>query len=113
MVATNQDIGGSEEPYYEGDSLEVTFDILADDGSSKDLSDASAEWVLQSSSGTILSSADAGVSIDVVQSNSTVVLTLDSGATDDLSGTYDHYLRIQDGNSQVTVTTGNFTINGL
>lgn len=110
MVETEQDVGGDAEPYYEGDSLKLTFDVNNRDDTDKNLDGASAEWELKNSTETLLTDSDTGVSTTVDEANNNVVIKLDAGATDGMAGVQEHFLRVDDGTDIVTVAVGSFVI---
>lgn len=110
MVATEQNVGGEKEPYFEGDSLKLTFSISTVSGNDKDLSTATATWKVESDTETVLTDSDSGVTTVVDDANSEITISLSSGVTDGMAGIYDHYLRIDDGSDTVTVTIGDFVI---
>lgn len=112
MAEDNQDIG-DDETYYEGDALEVTFNI-DEDGSTKDITGFTPKWYMKDKQGgqTIIDHNTTGVSLSVSDgSGGKVLLTIDGGVTDGESGKHFHLLRVEDTSGRpVTTTTGDMVI---
>jgi hypothetical protein len=112
MAKTQQDIGTTD-PYHEGDSLELIVDV-DEDGSDKDLTQASVSWTVAHRLGAspTLSDSDSGVSASVTDAAAgEVTVTIDSGVTDGLAGRYQHELRVTDLNGDTAVVAeGRFRI---
>jgi hypothetical protein len=114
MTATDQHVGTDADPYYAGDSLELTFDVDQPDGTAKDLTGATVSWAVASRPGDTpaLDDGDAGVTLTISDAaNGEVTVTVDAGATSDLSGLYYHELEVEDASGAVdTVARGEFTV---
>lgn len=114
MTSTAQDIGGDADPYFAGDSLEITIDVDEPDGSVKDLTGASVAWGVarDPGDGTVLTGATTGVSVSITDAaNGEVTVTVDAGVTDDLAGAYVHELEVTDvASDQDTVMRGAFKV---
>lgn len=112
MASTDQHVG-IDEPYHEGDTLELLVDV-DDDGSDKALHQASVDWVLSEtpSSTPVLDDSDSGVSATVSNGSAgEVTVTIDAGVTNDLAGHYQHEVRITDkSGDKAVVTEGHFRI---
>lgn len=107
------------EDYTAGESLVFPFDITKPDGSAKDLTGATAEWLLLPSEDSddadaLLTDSDTGVSLsfDSPRTDGEITLTIARGETDGWGdNVYHHELRI-DGDSQGRqIWDGNFPIN--
>jgi len=113
MVATNQDIGGSDEPYYEGDTLEITVTVT-EEGSAKPIDGATIEWALAKDAGgtETLTEGDTGVTTAITDAaNGKLEVVIDEGVTDGLSGIYEHEVRLTDSTGDKSVVTkGSFSI---
>lgn len=115
MTSVNQDVGFGDNPYFEGDSLEMTVTVR-EQNNRKDLSGATVEWVLyddeQDPTQTILDDGDAGVIANVTNaSEGEVTITINAGITDGEVGQYEHELRVTDSNGdKKVVTIGRFHI---
>lgn len=114
MTKLNQDVGGPNDPYYAGDSLEITISVDDANGNNKDLSGASVSWVVAEKPGgsAVIDGSTTDVSVSVTDAAAgEVTVTVGNGVTDDLVGSYYHELEVTDSAGDVdTVMRGRFDV---
>lgn len=114
MTKLEQNVGGSDDPYFAGDSLEITITVDDADGNDKDLSGASVSWALAEKPGgaAVLDGSSTGVTVSVTNAaTGEVTVTIAGGTTDDLVGSYYHELEVTDSAGDVdTVARGRFDV---
>lgn len=99
MTSVNQNIGSSTDPFYSGDTREITVTVTDKAGAAVDCSSVTIVYALDTaphSGGTpLVSKTTAGGDFTIGgASNHEVTFTLDPADTADLSGTYYHEMEI-------------------
>lgn len=112
MTKTRQNVG-EDEKYYSGDTLVIKTTVESDDGSSKDLTDASVKYGISDAPGeqTVVEKSD-GNGIQITDpASGKLEITIDSVDTEDLDGSFYHECEVTDSSGDVsTVFTGVFRI---
>lgn len=118
MTSVNQNIGSSTDPFYSGDTREITVTVTDKAGAAVDCSSVVIVYGLDTvphSGGTPLVSKTSGAgdfSIGGDGSNE-ITFTLDPADTADLNGTYYHEMEITNDDDEVaTVLEGTVVIVG-
>jgi len=105
MVATDQDVGGPEQPFHAGDSLRLSITVR-EDGTPRPLGGATLSWAVAETAGEapVLTDDDSGVAVTIVDAGAGEVrVDIESGVTSDLAGYYEHELLIADSDGEETV----------
>lgn len=118
MTSVNQDIGSSSDPFYSGDTMEITVTVTNSAGAAVDCSSVTIVYGLDTaphSGGTPLISKASGAGDFTIGggSNNEIAFTLDPADTEDLDGTYYHEMEITNAAGDVaTVLEGTVEIVG-
>lgn len=105
------------EPYGAGESLEQQITI-EEDGSPKDITDASVKWELVNTQGderseAVLTESDSGVTVTVTDAtNGRIDITIDQDVTTDFARTMPYWQRliVDDAGSHKQIWSGPFPI---
>lgn len=112
MTKTSQNVGESW-TYYSGDTLLIEVSVEKDDGSAKDLTDASVEYGISSKPGSetlVSKTTPDGVTITDA-GNGEIEIQIDPADTEEMDGSYYHECEVTDGSGEVsTIFTGVFYI---
>lgn len=102
---------------HEGDALDMSVTVEKSDGTKKDISNGSAEWLLLASASdddanALLTKTKSGGGITFTDAaNGKLEISIETNDTDGHVGTQHHRLRVTDSDGdRVTVFTGSFTI---
>lgn len=113
MAHKTQDVDN----HHAGDALDMNVSVEKSDGSAKDITNGSAEWLLKetatdSDANALLTKTKSGGGITFTDAaNGKLEISLETTDTSGLSGTKHHRLRVTDSDGdRITVFTGTFTI---
>lgn len=103
--------------HHQGDALDINVSVENPDGTSKDLTSATAEWLLFENESdldadALLTKTTGGGGISITDAaNGKLTVSIDTNDTSSLVGQKHHRLRVTDSDGdRVTVFTGTFTI---